>query len=274
MGMSPSTPHSRDLAALVEACVSTQVATPPEPRGGSTRPPSTDLTCDYPTGGSPRPGPAPPLAPDWLPVLLLASGSPLAPKTLTACPCRPADVNECEAGRCSQECANIYGSYQCYCRQGYQLAEDGHTCTGGTPSPVGRPHPVGLPHLAPLPRAALARAPGSQSTAPGLGAQGLQRPRLLGTCSGALADFLLLLSAAGTWGGLGSPGPNFSLADIDECAQGAGILCTFRCLNVPGSYQCACPDQGYTMMANGRTCKGEQWPCPTGLRGSRQHREA
>ncbi|XP_014389127.1 PREDICTED: fibulin-2 isoform X5 [Myotis brandtii] len=39
------------------------------------------------------------------------------------------DVNECETQRCSQECANIYGSYQCYCRQGYQLAEDGHTCT-------------------------------------------------------------------------------------------------------------------------------------------------
>ncbi|KAB0392131.1 hypothetical protein E2I00_016155 [Balaenoptera physalus] len=81
-------------------------------------------------------------------------------------------VNECEAQRCSQECANIYGSYQCYCRQGYQLAEDGHTCT-----------------------------------------------------------------------------------DIDECAQGAGILCTFRCINVPGSYQCACPERGYTMTANGRSCK-------------------
>lgn len=39
-------------------------------------------------------------------------------------------MNECEAQRCSQECANIYGTYQCYCRQGYQLAEDGHTCTG------------------------------------------------------------------------------------------------------------------------------------------------
>ncbi|XP_012865778.1 PREDICTED: fibulin-2 [Dipodomys ordii] len=84
----------------------------------------------------------------------------------------PADVNECESQRCSQECANIYGSYQCYCRQGYQLAEDGHACT-----------------------------------------------------------------------------------DIDECAQGAGILCTFRCVNVPGSYQCACPEQGYTMLANGHSCK-------------------
>lgn len=45
-------------------------------------------------------------------------------------------------------------------------------------------------------------------------------------------------------------------ADIDECAQSAGILCTFRCVNVPGSYQCACPEQGYTMAANGRTCRG------------------
>lgn len=38
------------------------------------------------------------------------------------------DVNECLSNPCSQECANIYGSYQCYCRQGYYLREDGHTC--------------------------------------------------------------------------------------------------------------------------------------------------
>uniref|UniRef100_A0A8C4VZQ6 Fibulin-2 n=1 Tax=Gopherus evgoodei TaxID=1825980 RepID=A0A8C4VZQ6_9SAUR len=38
------------------------------------------------------------------------------------------DVNECDSTLCSQECANVYGSYQCYCRQGYQLAEDGHSC--------------------------------------------------------------------------------------------------------------------------------------------------
>lgn len=46
--------------------------------------------------------------------------------------------------------------------------------------------------------------------------------------------------------------------DIDECTQSAGILCTFRCVNVPGSYQCACPEQGYTMAANGRTCRGKE----------------
>lgn len=42
------------------------------------------------------------------------------------------DVNECSSSPCSQECANVYGSYQCYCRRGYQLSDvDGVTCEGG-----------------------------------------------------------------------------------------------------------------------------------------------
>ena len=41
------------------------------------------------------------------------------------------DVNECNSSPCSQECANVYGSYQCYCRRGYQLSDvDGATCEG------------------------------------------------------------------------------------------------------------------------------------------------
>lgn len=41
------------------------------------------------------------------------------------------DVNECLSSPCSQECANVYGSYQCYCRRGYQLSDvDGITCEG------------------------------------------------------------------------------------------------------------------------------------------------
>lgn len=49
------------------------------------------------------------------------------------------DVNECLNSPCSQECANVYGSYQCYCRRGYQLSDvDGVTCEGeGTLSSVG-----------------------------------------------------------------------------------------------------------------------------------------
>lgn len=40
-------------------------------------------------------------------------------------------MNECLNSPCSQECANVYGSYQCYCRRGYQLSDvDGVTCEG------------------------------------------------------------------------------------------------------------------------------------------------
>lgn len=43
----------------------------------------------------------------------------------------PLDVDECSSNPCSQECANVYGSYQCYCRRGYQLSDvDGITCEG------------------------------------------------------------------------------------------------------------------------------------------------
>uniref|UniRef100_A0A8C1FRA2 Fibulin 1 n=1 Tax=Cyprinus carpio carpio TaxID=630221 RepID=A0A8C1FRA2_CYPCA len=86
------------------------------------------------------------------------------------------NLNECESSPCSQECANVYGSYQGYCRRGYQLSdEDGVTC-----------------------------------------------------------------------------------ADIDECAlPTGGHICSYRCLNTPGSFQCLCPAAGYTLTPSGRSCQGQ-----------------
>lgn len=46
-------------------------------------------------------------------------------------------------------------------------------------------------------------------------------------------------------------------SDIDECSQSLGHLCTYKCVNVPGSYQCACPEYGYSMSPNGRSCRGD-----------------
>lgn len=55
------------------------------------------------------------------------------------------DVNECDSSPCSQECANVYGSYQCYCRRGYQLSDvDGVTCEGERMAPC-TPSPSRLP---------------------------------------------------------------------------------------------------------------------------------
>ena len=44
------------------------------------------------------------------------------------------DINECSTnnGGCSQVCVNRLGSYQCRCRDGYELNVDNHTCDGMT----------------------------------------------------------------------------------------------------------------------------------------------
>ena len=55
------------------------------------------------------------------------------------CVCKPGfkhrgrscvDIDECAEipNICSHECANLWGSYRCHCRQGYTLAEDRRTC--------------------------------------------------------------------------------------------------------------------------------------------------
>ncbi|KAL4617442.1 epidermal growth factor-like protein 7 [Arapaima gigas] len=57
------------------------------------------------------------------------------------------DVDECSSSHpCSQQCLNTEGSYRCGCEEGYQLAEDGHSCET-IPSPTSpctppRPHKV------------------------------------------------------------------------------------------------------------------------------------
>ena len=41
-----------------------------------------------------------------------------------------ADRNECDLTVCSQSCTNTEGSYSCGCYTGYQLENDGKTCSG------------------------------------------------------------------------------------------------------------------------------------------------
>ena len=48
--------------------------------------------------------------------------------------------------------------------------------------------------------------------------------------------------------------------DIDECTQFGGRpgrrgVCGGRCLNLPGSYRCECPD-GWRLKPDGRSCQG------------------
>ena len=42
------------------------------------------------------------------------------------------DNDECTLGtdECNQICSNTDGSYNCFCKTGYELELDGHTCVG------------------------------------------------------------------------------------------------------------------------------------------------
>ena len=42
------------------------------------------------------------------------------------------DIDECvnNGSGCDHNCANLLGSYECSCRQGYSLAADGFSCNG------------------------------------------------------------------------------------------------------------------------------------------------
>ena len=46
----------------------------------------------------------------------------------------------------------------------------------------------------------------------------------------------------------------FITADINECQEKNGG-CSHRCVNLEGSYECACPP-GYKTQADQKTCEG------------------
>ena len=50
---------------------------------------------------------------------------------------------------------------------------------------------------------------------------------------------------------------HFFISDIDECRlySNRGQICAGKCINLPGSYRCSCPD-GWRSLANGRSCQG------------------
>lgn len=63
-------------------------------------------------------------------------------------------------------------------------------------------------------------------------------------------------------GGLGTVPPVFS-ADLNECEvykrDEGPRLCAHLCVNLPGSYRCACPP-GYQLLGDGKSCEGEERP--------------
>ena len=50
----------------------------------------------------------------------------------------PVDINECDSNyhECSHMCENLQGGYNCKCRDGYYLEQDGRQCEGTYMNPM------------------------------------------------------------------------------------------------------------------------------------------
>uniref|UniRef100_A0A3B4BJE7 EGF-like domain-containing protein n=1 Tax=Periophthalmus magnuspinnatus TaxID=409849 RepID=A0A3B4BJE7_9GOBI len=187
------------------------------------------------------------------------------------------DVNECETNPCGQECANVYGSYQCYCRRGYQLSDiDGTTCDGNYPcfEKRWRGNSCFCSDINEC-----RHYPGTLCAHKCENTDGSYR------CS-CTSGFKLASDArscedvnecetnpcgqecANVYGSYqcycrrGYQGVTFN--NIDECAlPTGGHVCSYRCANAPGSFYCTCPTAGYTLAPNGRSCQDID-ECATG----------
>lgn len=125
-----------------------------------------------------------------------------------------ADVDECAGKPCSQECTNVYGSYQCFCRRGYQLSDvDGRTCDGTSVA-------------------------GKKKKRSKRFKISFLRFCLWHTTTVLIGRLFLLPS------------------DIDECAK--PNVCSYKCVNTPGGFNCTCPRSGYMLAQDGWTCEGAE----------------
>lgn len=178
------------------------------------------------------------------------------------CACIWLDVNECEAKPCSQECTNVYGSYQCYCRRGYQLSDiDGITCEGSagfscqlllnyitsglrfTFHFLSDIDECALPAGGHLCSYRCSNVPGSfYCTCPPTGYTLAPNGR---TCQGQLVVLLPNTLRKTFFGKTQSFSLHLVFADIDECATGShNCSASESCFNVQGGFRClsfSCP---------------------------------
>uniref|UniRef100_A0A8C3G7I1 EGF-like domain-containing protein n=1 Tax=Cyclopterus lumpus TaxID=8103 RepID=A0A8C3G7I1_CYCLU len=154
---------------------------------------------------------------------------------------RCVDVDECQSGlhRCGegQLCHNLPGSYRCECQTGYQFDSFRRMC-------------VDVNECWRYPGRLCAQTcentPGSFECSCTSGFRLTGDGKNCECVAKTIKKEILITTSY-----------------IDECSQSVGHLCTYKCVNVLGSYQCACPEYGYAMSPNGRSCRDID-ECATG----------
>uniref|UniRef100_A0A8C2XS07 Nephronectin a n=1 Tax=Cyclopterus lumpus TaxID=8103 RepID=A0A8C2XS07_CYCLU len=184
------------------------------------------------------------------------------------CKCHPGftgktcnqDLNECglKPRPCKHRCMNTYGSYKCYCLNGYMLMPDG-TC--------GNARTCGMSNCQ-YGCEVLKGEVRCQCPSPGL--KLAPDGRTCGDvdeCATGIAVCPRFRKCMNTFGSyickchegfdLQYINGKYQCRDVDECSLGQSHCSNFAsCYNTPGSYKCKCKD-GYRGM--GHDCKRKNW---------------
>ncbi|XP_070467903.1 nephronectin isoform X6 [Equus przewalskii] len=165
------------------------------------------------------------------------------------------DLNECglKPRPCKHRCMNTYGSYKCYCLNGYMLMPDGSCASALTCSMANCQYGCDVVKgqiRCQCPSPGLQLAPDGRTCVD------------VDECATGRASCPRFRQCVNTFGSyvckchkgfdLMYIGGKYQCHDIDECALGRYQCSSFAgCYNIPGAYRCKCKD-GYH--GNGRSC--------------------
>ncbi|XP_032596993.2 uncharacterized protein LOC6556435 [Drosophila grimshawi] len=188
----------------------------------------------------------------------------LCPKGYTSEVFSCQDVDECAMGthKCSHDCFNIDGGYQCLCPRGMSLQEqDGHTCVSPDPCAVNN---NGCEQLC------LSAEGGACTCGKGylLSSDGKSCTDVdeCAVSNGGCQQLCRNLPGSHTCAcdrGYELTDDGHSCQDVDECDGLLSGGCTHECINQPGSYECGCP-LGYLLQEDERSCRPALVGCPPG----------
>ncbi|XP_043865733.1 sushi, von Willebrand factor type A, EGF and pentraxin domain-containing protein 1 isoform X2 [Drosophila mojavensis] len=180
------------------------------------------------------------------------------------------DLDECALGthKCSHDCFNTAGGYQCLCPRGMSLQEpEGHTCVAPDPCAFNN---NGCEQLClSADGGACTCSKGYVLSADQKSCQDVDECAVNnGNCQ-QLCRNLPGGHACACERGYELQPDGQTCQDVDECAGLLSGGCTHECINKPGSYECGCP-LGYLLQEDERSCRPAPVGCPPGSRQTDQ----
>uniref|UniRef100_A0A8C9EJL4 Signal peptide, CUB and EGF-like domain-containing protein 3 n=1 Tax=Pavo cristatus TaxID=9049 RepID=A0A8C9EJL4_PAVCR len=144
-------------------------------------------------------------------------------------------------GGCQQTCVNMMGSYECFCREGFFLSDNQHTCIQRPEGQCLAPRPLSQCHVlsgrwAPMLSPALCTTCAVNN----------------GGCDSKCHDAATGVHCSCPMGFMLQPDRK-TCKDIDECRLNNGG-CDHICRNTVGSFECSCK-KGYKLLINERNCQ-------------------